>query len=94
MRGGAGARSTAGPHPHLPIAQRCVGVLDLMIQLTSIWCRSSPSFGEFGWRGSVVASPRPIDYVNASLGFDTGVVGSLTAARWLTAKIRSLQAAH
>ena len=40
----------------------------------------------------VVALKGPIDYVNATLGFENGVVASLTASKMSHRKIRSLSA--
>jgi len=78
--------------PHADRANDVSVVLDLMIHdidlVLELAQASVVRLAAVGGR----SAEGPIDYVNASLGFDNGVVASLTASKMAHRKIRSLSA--
>ena len=78
--------------PHSDRANDVSVVLDLMIHdLDLVLELASASVVHLSAAGGR-SSEGPIDYVNATLGFDNGVVASLTASKMSHRKIRSLSA--
>ena len=78
--------------PHADRANDVSVVLDLMIHdIDLVLELAQAPVGRLAAAGGR-SSEGPIDYVNATLGFDNGVVASLTASKMSHRKIRSLSA--
>ena len=78
--------------PHADRANDVSVVLDLMIHdLDLVLELASSSVAQLAAAGGR-SSEGPIDYVNATLGFENGVVASLTASKMSHRKIRTLSA--
>ncbi len=79
--------------PHAERANDVSVVLDLMIHdLDLVLELANAPVVRLAAVGGCSSTDGPMDYVNATLGFDNGVVASLTASKMSHKKIRSLSA--